>query len=239
MDAITIPGPIARTTSLCHHSETDSLFQKARLACLFLLAGCSLCGCRSIYYSTWEKLGKQKRDLLQTKVKQVRDGQHEASQQLKDALARLQEVYGFQGGDLEKTYSGLKRDYDRSAAKAQGVKERIQQMNQIARDLFKEWEAEAKSITSASLRASSLEQLRDTRGRYEELYTATRKAEQSIEPVLGKFRDYVLYMKHNLNAQAIGALQGEAKKIQVDISQLIEEMNAAIRKADEFIRAPQ
>ena len=46
-------------------------------------------------------------------------------------------------------------------------------------------------------------------------------------------------MKHNLNAQAIGALQGEAKKIQIDISQLIDEMNAAIRKADEFIRAAQ
>ena len=204
-----------------------------------IVAGAFLLGCRSVYYSAWEKLGKQKRDLLQTKVKQVRDGQQEASQQLKDALTRLQEVYGFRGGDLEKTYNALKRDYERSEQKAQAVKDRIQQMNQIAKDLFKEWEAEAKTITSPNLRASSLDQLRATRARYEELYDATRKAEQSLEPVLARFRDYVLYMKHNLNAQAIGALQGEARKIQIDISQLIEEMNAAIRKADEFIRTVQ
>lgn len=192
-----------------------------------------------MYYSTWEKLGKEKRDLLQTKVKQVRDGQQEASQQLKDALTRLQELYGVQGGELEKTYRGLQRDYERSTEKAKGLKDRIRQMNQIARDLFKEWETEAKSITSDSLRESSLKQLRDTRSRYDELYAATQRAEQGMEPVLVKFRDYVLYMKHNLNAQAIGALQGEAKKIQIDISQLIDEMNAAIRKADDFIRAAQ
>lgn len=208
-----------------------------KFAALIILACCFLPGCRSVYYSTWEKLGKQKRDLLQTKVKQVRDGQEEASQQLKDALTRLQELYGFQGGELEKTYRGLQRDYDRSSEKAKGLQDRIRQMNQIARDLFKEWETEAKGITSDSLRENSLKQLRDTRVRYEQLYAATHRAEQSLEPVLIKLRDYVLYMKHNLNAQAIGALQGEAKKIQIDISQLIDEMNAAIRKADEFIRA--
>jgi len=207
-----------------------------KFATFALLFSCLFLGCRSVYYSTWEKLGKQKRDLLQSKVKQVRDEQQDASQQLKDALTRLQELYGFQGGDLEKIYRGLQRDYDSSAAKARALQDRIRQMNQIARDLFKEWESEAKSITSSTLRESSLSQLRETRRRYEELYTATLKAEQSMEPVLAKFRDYVLYLKHNLNAQAIGALQVEAKKIQIDISQLIDEMNAAIRKADEFMR---
>jgi gas vesicle protein len=204
-----------------------------------ILCCCLLLGCRSVYYSTWEKLGKQKRDLLQGKVKQVRDEQQEASQELKDALTRLQELYGFQGGELEKIYRSLQRDYDRSREKATALKDRIGQMNQIARDLFKEWETEARSITSDSLRENSLKQLRDTRSRYEDLYAATQRAEQSMEPVLVKLRDYVLYLKHNLNAQAIGALQGESRKIQIDISRLIDEMNAAIRKADEFIRATQ
>jgi hypothetical protein len=57
-----------------------------------------------------------------------------------------------------------------------------------------------------------------------------------MEPVITKFRDYVLYLKHNLNAQAIGALQGESAKIQIDISKLIEQMNAAIRQADDFLK---
>lgn len=192
--------------------------------------------CRSVYYSTWEKLGKHKRDLLQSKVREVRDEQKEASQELKDALTRLQELTGFKGGELEKTYRKLQSDYDSASSSAEGVRERIREMDRIARDLFREWETELKSISSAELREADRRQLDDTKRRYEDLHSATKRAESSMEPVLVKFRDYVLYLKHNLNAQAIGALQGEATKIQIDISRLIDEMNAAIREADEFLQ---
>ena len=60
-----------------------------------------------------------------------------------------------------------------------------------------------------------------------------------MEPVLRQFKDYVLYLKHNLNAQAIASLKGEATNIQDDISRLIEQMNASIAKADEFIKTLQ
>jgi hypothetical protein len=63
-----------------------------------------------------------------------------------------------------------------------------------------------------------------------------RRAEQSMAPVLVKFRDHVLYLKHNLNAQAIASLKGEAISIQNDISRLIEDMNASIQQADSFIK---
>jgi Skp family chaperone for outer membrane proteins len=196
----------------------------------------TLTACRNVYYSTWEKLGKHKRDLLQSKVRDVRDEQKEASQELKDALTRLQELTGFQGGELEKTYKKLQSDYDSASSSAESVRKRIREMDQIARDLFREWEAELKSISSPELREADRRQLDETKRRYVELYTATKRAETSMEPVLVKFRDYVLYLKHNLNAQAIGALQGEAAKIQIDISKLIDEMNAAIREADRFLQ---
>lgn len=196
----------------------------------------TLTACRNVYYSTWEKLGKHKRDLLQSKVKQVRDEQKETSQELKDALTRLKELTGFQGGELEKTYKKLQADYDTASSSAEGVRKRIREMDQIARDLFREWETELKSITSPELREADRRQLEETKRRYEELYGTTRRAESSMEPVLVRFRDYVLYLKHNLNAQAVGALQGEAAKIQIDISKLIDEMNAAIRQADDFLK---
>jgi hypothetical protein len=202
----------------------------------FLTAVIALTGCRSAYYSAWEKFGKHKRDLLQSKVREVRDEQKEASQELKDALTRLKELTGFQGGELEKTYKRLQGDYDSASSSAESVRNRIGEMDRIARDLFREWEAELKTISSPELRDADRRQLDETRRRYEELYTATKRAESSMAPVLGKFRDYVLYLKHNLNAQAIGALQGEATKIQIDISKLIDEMNEAIRRADEFLK---
>ena len=210
-----------------------------KLMPLLLLTVAVTVGCRSVYYSTWEKFGKYKRDLLQSKVKQVRDDQKETTVKLTNALTRLKEIYGFKGGELEKMYRRLQGDYDDSAAKAETLKKRIAEMDQIATDLFKEWEKEASSITTDSLREESRRQLRDTSQRYQELFASTKRAERSLEPVLTKFRDYTLFFKHNLNAQAIGALQGEASRIQVDIAKLIEDMNQSIAEAEKFMRANQ
>jgi hypothetical protein len=219
----------------CHGTNVQ---MKALIPILLLAAVVNL-GCRSVYYSTWEKLGKHKRDLLQSKVKQVRDDQKETTVALTNALTRLKQVYGFQGGELEKMYNRLQGDYDDSAKRATALKKRIAEMDRIATDLFKEWEKEASSISTESLREQSRKQLRDTSQRYQELYSATQRAERSLEPVLTKFNDYVLFFKHNLNAQAITALQGEASKIQVDLARLIEDMNASIAQAEKFMRETQ
>jgi len=192
-------------------------------------------GCRSTYYSTMEKFGVYKRDLLKKDVVAARDEQKEASQQFKDAMAQLKELYGFQGGDLEKTYDALKKDYDRSAAKADDVHKRIRDVETVADDMFNEWEGETKQISSETLRNSSRDELRETRNRYNELHAALITAEKSMDPVLTALRDHVLYLKHNLNAQAIASLKGEAISIQTDITKLIDDMNAAIAHADEFI----
>jgi len=63
-----------------------------------------------------------------------------------------------------------------------------------------------------------------------------KKSEQSMDPVLHKLHDYVLALKHTLNAQAVAALSGESAKIQADVAKLIEDMTASINRADEFIR---
>ncbi len=196
-----------------------------------------LAGCRSAYYSTMEKFGVYKRDLLKKRVVAARDEEKAAGEQFKDALAKIKELYGFQGGNLEKTYNALKAEYDRSAARTQAVHVRIKDMETVASDLFDEWQKEIGEISSANLRSSSREKLDDTRRRYEQLHAALKRAEQSMDPVLTRLHDQVLYLKHNLNAEAIASLKGEATNIQADISKLIEDMNAAINHADSFIKS--
>jgi hypothetical protein len=193
--------------------------------------------CRSTYYAAWEKLGKHKRDLLKDNVERVRDDQQAAAEQFKDALTQLRELYRFEGGDLDRIYDRLRSEYDRSASRATTVQDRIRKVEQIAADLFSEWEKEARTITNARLRQDSELKLRETRRRFETLHSAMKRAEGSMEPVLNHLRDQVTYLKHNLNAQAIGALRGEALDIEKEIQQLIRDMNAAISEADAFIRA--
>jgi hypothetical protein len=67
------------------------------------------------------------------------------------------------------------------------------------------------------------------------LINAMKRAETKIDPVLAAFRDQVLYLKHNLNAQAIASLQSELASIETDVAKLIKEMEASIREADKFI----
>ena len=81
--------------------------------------------------------------------------------------------------------------------------------------------------------------LKDTKIRYARLNAAMTKAQQSMEPVLTNLRDYVLFLKHNLNAQAIGALRAEVSDIEMDVNTLIADMNESIREADEFLETLQ
>jgi hypothetical protein len=206
------------------------------LAVLLLSSLVSLTGCRNVVYSTYEKFGVYKRDLLKKRVLSARDEETGAQQEFKDALTRLKELTGFEGGELEKQYRRLQSNYDDAASRVAAVHKRVQDVETVAGDLFAEWEKENQQIETDTLRQTSRQQLNDTRQRYDEMLAALKKSERSMDPVLHKLHDYVLALKHSLNAQAIADLRGESAKIQGDVTQLIEDMNASIASADEFIR---
>lgn len=196
-------------------------------------------GCRSAYYAAYEKFGVYKRDLLKKRVIEARDGQQGAQKEFRDALTQLKEITHFEGGEAEKAYRQLKSEYDDCAQQAETVRRRIRAVESVAKDMFAEWDKENAEIQTPSLRESSRRELVATRQRYDELHAALVAAEQSMTPVLNQFNDYVLYLKHNLNAQAIASLQGESANIQTEISRLIDQMNQSIARADAFVKQAQ
>ena len=58
----------------------------------------------------------------------------------------------------------------------------------------------------------------------------------STMELFGREKRDLLNLKHNLNAQAVGSLRGEAVEIEREISKLITDMNASIAQADEFVK---
>lgn len=202
---------------------------------LILLAGC--CGCQSAYYATMEKFGVPKRDILVDRVGEARDAQVEAKEQFQSALEQFSAVLKFHGGSLQEKYEQLGDQLEASEARAAEVTARIDAVEDVSEALFSEWDAELGQYSSAELRRSSEATLRQTRARYEDLMRAMRRAESRMEPVLKPLRDQVLFLKHNLNAQAIASLQNELSTVEGDVDALIREMDAAIREADEFIKA--
>ena len=192
-------------------------------------------GCQTTYYTVWEKLGKEKRHLLRDNVKKASEEQKEATEQFTDALTRMKEMYGFEGGNLEDIYDKLKADYDESEHRADAVHDRVAMVERIAKDLFSEWQSEIRQITSSKLRAQSSETLQASKRQYARLHRAMKRAESRMDPVLDQFRDNVLFLKHNLNATAIGTLKGEAGKIEVEVESLIADMQASIAEAESFL----
>ncbi len=196
-----------------------------------------LTGCQTAYYSAMEKVGVHKRDILVDRVEEARDSQDDAQQQFKDALEQYRAVVQFNGGELETLYNRLKSEYDDSVDAADQVSARINSVEQVAEALFEEWQDELEQYQNKSLRAQSEKQLKDTQKRYAELLKVMKRAEQRMQPVLTALNDNVLYLKHNLNARAVGALKGEFAGIRQNIDRLISEMQRSIQESDTFIRS--
>lgn len=203
---------------------------------LLLPALLALGGCQSAYYATLEKVGVHKRDILVDRVEAARDSQQEARKQFQSALDRYRSVVQVQGGELQARYEALNKEYQASEAAARDVRKRIEAVEDVAEALFDEWESELKLYSNASLRSASAAELKRTRAQYKTLVDRMRAAERRIEPVLSVLRDQVLFLKHNLNARAISALQGEYRTLQGNVDQLLRDMQRAIDEADSFVR---
>ena len=194
-----------------------------------------LTGCGNPYYSAMEKVGVHKRDIMVDRVEGARDAQQDAQEQFKSALEQFDSVVSLQETDLKKAYDLLNDEYEECVAIAGKVSDRIGKVESVSEALFDEWQDEIKLYENKDLARSSKKQLNDTRARYEDMLSHMREAEKSMKPVLRIFRDNVLFLKHNLNAQAIGSLQDEFAGLEVEIDKLIERMNEAIESSNAFI----
>jgi molybdopterin-biosynthesis enzyme MoeA-like protein len=193
-------------------------------------------GCQKAYYETMEMFGKHKRDILVDNVADARDAQDQAKEQFASALEEFISVTGSVDGKLEEKYKTLNAAYEKSRDKAHAVKEHIKDVRRVAEALFNEWEDELDEYTNSSLRQKSEDKFKQTKQRYAKLISAMERAESKIAPVLSAFHDQVLFLKHNLNAQAIASLQDELTTVENEIGILIEEMEKSIDEANAFIQ---
>lgn len=204
------------------------------LFCAFAVLGT---GCSSAYYGAMEKIGFAKREILVDRVAETQKAQTAAKEQFASALQHFLAVTKVNGGELQKKYEELNREFTRSEDRAKEVRDRIAAVEDVANALFREWRDELKQYSSVALRAESERQLESTRRRYDELLRLMRRAADRMVPVLDTFRDQVLFLKHNLNARAIASLDTTTRTLEADISRLIADMEASIREAEAFIQS--
>lgn len=209
-----------------------SLVRIAFSACLLVLA---LGACQSAYFGALETVGIEKREVLVDRVATARKAQAQAQEAYVDALDAFRAVVAFDGGDLERTYNRLRGKAEGAREQASALGGRIDAVESVANALFKEWEAELAQYRDASLRARSREQLAQTKARSAQVLAAMRRAQASFEPALARLEDQVLFLKHNLNASAIGSIRDELPRVQADADRLKRDIEAAVAEADRFL----
>jgi hypothetical protein len=199
------------------------------------VGGGLMSGCDRLYYGAMKKFGYEKRDILIGRVKDARKAQQEAQEEFKTALQRFREVVEVEGGTLEAKYEKLNGELDRAERRAREVRERVTAVRDVSKDLFKEWEKELGQYSNREMRAESERELRATRQRTEALIAAMQRSEKRIDPVLRPLRDRVLFLKHNLNARALGALTKELTAVESNVDGLVSDLQASIAEADAYL----
>jgi chromosome segregation ATPase len=193
------------------------------------------CGTQGLYYRTAEKLGYHKRDILVSRVEEARKAQSEAKDQFQDALSQFLALTEADPGDIKRIYDRLNSELRDCERRAKEVRDRIASVEDVSAALFREWEAEAKSISDREDRRESERLLRETRDRANGLIRSMNTAAGRMDPVLQKFRDKVLLLKANLNAQAVAGLSGTSRGLEADVGRLVADMERSIREAESFI----
>jgi len=194
-----------------------------------------LAGCKSSYYKAMKTFGKEKRDILVSRVKDSKKDQQEAKEQIKTTMESFQELTGFQGGSLEKNYKKLNGEYEKAADSAQKLHNRIDSIDQVSSDLFKEWQKEIDGMENKKLKVQSAGMLRQSRLNEAAYIKSMRQTEARMMPVITAFHDQVTFLKHNLNARAIGSLKGTSAKMSTDVDVLMVSLDGSMAQADALI----
>ena len=194
-----------------------------------------LVGCESAYYKAMRTLGKEKRDILVQRIKDAKNDQDQTRQKLQTTMESFQALTGFQGGSLEKSYQRLNSDYESASSQAAKLHDKIQSIDQVSNDLFKEWQGEISAMDNGKLKSQDTIMLRNAKTRQATYMRAMRRTEDQITPVLKAFHDQVLFLKHNLNARAIGSLKSTSAGLQSDVAGLVQSIDASSQEADKLI----
>lgn len=200
----------------------------------------SACGTvQKVQYSTLEKVGIHKRDILVDRIEKTTETQEQTKVQFQSAYEELAGLINVDDKGLEKKYKTMSRAVSASEDKSEELQDRIEAVNKVAEDLFAEWASELKQYQSENLKRISANNLTQTKQRYATIYQKMQASHQRVIPVLQVLQDNTLYLKHNLNARAVASLSGEVNIIEDKVKALIEQMEASIDESRAFVSTMQ
>lgn len=226
-----------RTHSQPHHRRPRG--SRTRAATLLLaLAAFAATGCRSTYYKTMEGFGREKREILASRLEDAADVMQAARDELRvgrDELDAAGALRGDERRERERRYDRLRRATEGARRHADGLRDEVAGAERVGNDLFKEWREEAERLSDPALRASSAANLEATKERYLELVALLHRAQRALGAVIEPLEERTLAVKHALTAPAdAAATLPPATQLDGDLRQVLTDLDAAIAEARSF-----
>lgn len=192
-------------------------------------------GCANVQYKALEKVGVHKRDILLDRIRDAQNAQTQTKDQFVSAYDEFKALASAGDETLESNYRQLAKTVEKSEQRAADLDRRINAVERVGDDLFKEWAEELDQYTNVSLRETSEKNMRGTQTRYANMLEEMHEAGARATLVLQVLQDNTLFLKHNLNASAISGLDAEVARVESHIAQLIADMERSIDTAQQFI----
>ncbi|MEC9282962.1 MAG: DUF2959 family protein [Bdellovibrionota bacterium] len=195
-----------------------------------------LCSCTTVYYKSWELLGREKRDLLSSNIESLKGEQEDAKEEFSDVLERMRSEYIGEKQSLAETYSDFKSDYDDIKDEVDDVTSRLNRIDGLAKALFKEWLLEANEFDSREYRRKSLAKRGETMRSFNKYMKSTRALEAGMNQSLKSLQDEVVFLKHNLNSQIVSQFNVKLATLEKDMEKIIGKIEKSIEGTDSYIK---
>ena len=92
-------------------------------------------------------------------------------------------------------------------------------------------------MENRKLKTQSSAMLRQARLNEAGYVKSMRMTEARMAPVLTAFHDQVTFLKHNLNARAIGSLKGTSAQMSTDVDVVLTSLDGSMAQADALIQS--
>lgn len=186
--------------------------------------------------TTSQSASIQQVDDLVTRVEEIHGDARAAKESVYEAILALRPVVTPAAGQPMTLFEGFLTAVDASDASAQSLAASIGPMEQSARRVFAKWERDLIQFESESLRARSRDRMESTRASYKEVLQAAQAAHEAHVGFNAALHDITLFLAHDYNAAAIGALQTDATALRERAKELGRVLERCMVAADSYVK---
>jgi hypothetical protein len=206
--------------------EGDLMTQTKRTLFVSMIAVLALAGCSS------SMKGPERTAKASDGIGVVKTEISKGITQIDATTAALNDLAGAPKADLTPQYKHFAKQVESLDSMAKKVAARSQSMKAKAKDYFDNWEKEAATIKSSSIRQISDERRAIARASFDRMGSELAKGKAAFTPLMDELHDIQLYLSNDLTSAGVTACKPIADEANANAARVKEALNNVIAELD-------